>query len=145
MEPHVISTPAGELIEFPVSVAELCGRRVCVFGGGYLRLAPLALIRRLTRRVLNESRPVVFYLHPREIDPDHPHLPMGPVRRFKSYVNLRSAEEKTRALLSEFQFKTFRETSSRILRDHPSEFDAVTGTTGTRVVSLQMPPEDASF
>ena len=29
----------------------------------------------------------------------------------------------------------------KFLRDHPSEFDAVTGTTRTRVASMQMPPE----
>ena len=29
----------------------------------------------------------------------------------------------------------------RFMRDHPSEFDAVTGATRTRVAAMQMPPE----
>jgi hypothetical protein len=33
---------------------------------------------------------VTFYIHPREIDPGLPRLPMSAIRRFKSYVNLRT-------------------------------------------------------
>jgi Domain of unknown function (DUF3473) len=57
---------------------------------------------------LQEGRPVIFYVHPREIDPSHPRLPMNWRRSFKSYVNLGTTEDKIRRLLSEFSFKTFR-------------------------------------
>jgi len=50
---------------------------------------------------------VVFYIHPREIDPDHPRLPMSPSRRFKSYVNLDSTEAKVRRVLQDFPVTTF--------------------------------------
>ena len=52
---------------------------------------------------------MVFYLHPREIDPDQPRLQMGPLRRFKSYVNLDTTEEKLKQILSTFEFTTFAE------------------------------------
>jgi len=104
--PHRIGGPDG-LIEFPVTVNELGGQPICFFGGGYLRLAPYFLIRRMASDVLQQGRPVVFYIHPREIDPDHPRLPMGLARRFKSYINLRTTEDKVRRLLVEFQFSTF--------------------------------------
>src|ERR1039458_4449938 len=52
---------------------------------------------------------LVYYVHPREIDPAHPRLPMSAVRRFKSYVNLHSTEVKLRRILREFPTVTFRE------------------------------------
>ncbi len=97
----------GKLIEFPISITKVLGQPLCFFGGGYLRLFPYSIIRRMTRRVLAEGRPVIFYIHPREIDPQHPRLPMGPYRRFKSYVNLETAEGKVGRLISEFEVSTF--------------------------------------
>jgi hypothetical protein len=108
-EPYRVEGEGANLIEFPISVADLFGKPMCFFGGGYLRLFPYALIRRMARRVLAEGRPVVYYVHPREIDPAHPRLPMSAVRRFKSYVNLHSTEVKLRRILREFPTVTFRE------------------------------------
>lgn len=107
LAPYSIPGSDGNLIEFPITVRKVFGRPICFFGGGYLRLFPYFLIREMTRKVLAEGRPVVFYVHPRETDPDHPRLPMGPVRKFKSYVNLRSTEPKVRRLVSEFELTTF--------------------------------------
>lgn len=98
-----------DLIEFPITVAKVLGTRICFFGGGYLRLFPLHVIQRMARKVLREERPVIFYIHPREIDPDHPRLAMNPIRRFKSYVNLRTSEAKLHSLLGAFEFTTFQD------------------------------------
>jgi uncharacterized protein DUF3473 len=57
--------------------------------------------------VLNEGRPVIFYVHPREIDPEHPRLAMNWKRRFKSYVNLDSTMPKIDRLMSEFSMTSF--------------------------------------
>ena len=46
----------------------------------------------------------MFYVHPREIDPSQPRLPMSLRRRFKSYYNLRSTEVKLRRLVADFSF-----------------------------------------
>jgi polysaccharide deacetylase family protein (PEP-CTERM system associated) len=105
-DPHYIEEG---LIEFPMTVAGLLGQPVCFFGGGYLRIFPYALIRRMARRVLAEGRPVIYYIHPREIDPAHPRLPMSAARRFKSYVNLRSTEAKLARILDEFPAVSFRD------------------------------------
>ncbi len=105
--PHVMTTGSGPLIEFPITVVPLLGRRLCFFGGGYLRLFPYRLINRMARRVLAENRAVVFYVHPREIDPAHPRLPMSARRRFKSYVNLRTTEFKIRRIFDDFETTTF--------------------------------------
>jgi len=105
--PHSVATPAGTIIEVPVSVVRIAGASLCCFGGGYLRLAPYPLIRAWSRRVISEGRPVVYYAHPREVDPDHPRLPMSPFRRFKSYTRIRGTYAKISRLLDDFTVTTF--------------------------------------
>jgi polysaccharide deacetylase family protein (PEP-CTERM system associated) len=109
MEPHEVVTESGSLMEFPASVASLPIGRLCFFGGGYLRLFPYSVIQRMARGVNREGRPVIYYVHPREIDPDHPRLEMGSVRRFKSYVNLNSTLGKISRLLAEQELVSFRD------------------------------------
>jgi polysaccharide deacetylase family protein (PEP-CTERM system associated) len=105
--PYRIAGQGGNLVEFPITVSKVFGKPICFFGGGYLRLFPYVLVRSMTRKVLREGRPVVFYVHPREIDPQHPRLPMGVARRFKSYVNLDTTERKIRRLAEEFEITSF--------------------------------------
>lgn len=105
--PHVVSTSAGDVVEFPISLSRTLGRDMNFFGGGYLRFFPAGLILRKARQLLAEEREVVFYLHPREIDPEHPRLPMSARRRYMSYVNLHTTEPKMRRLFRELSFTTF--------------------------------------
>ncbi len=105
--PYNIPTKSGDLLEFPITVKKIMGKPICFFGGGYLRLTPYSLIRSMAFKVLHEERPVIFYVHPREIDPHHPQLPMGLLRRFKSYVNLNTTEGKIRRLAADFELTTF--------------------------------------
>ena len=107
--PHFVQTGSNHIMEFPITLTKILHTPVCLFGGGYLRLAPWALIKRGAAKVLRERRPVVFYLHPREIDPDHPRLKMSYLRRFKSYVNLNTTEDKLKHILAQFEFTTFAE------------------------------------
>ena len=105
--PYSVATDHGEVVEFPITISPLCGKRLCFFGGGYMRLFPYGIIRRMTRRVNAEGRPAIFYVHPREIDQAQPRLDMSRARRFKSYVNIRTTEPKLRALMREFDFMGF--------------------------------------
>lgn len=109
LAPYEVSTAHGRLIELPVTVTPVLGRPMCFFGGGYLRLFPYSVIRTMGHRILAERRPLIVYVHPREIDPSHPRLPMGTLRRFKSYVNLTTTEAKLRRIMVEFQPITFQE------------------------------------
>ena len=95
------------MIEFPMTVVNQFGIPLCFFGGGYLRFFPYFVIKRKTLEVLRENRPVIFYIHPREIDHNHPRLPMNIKRKFKSYVNLRTTENKIKKIFDEFKFTTF--------------------------------------
>ena len=106
--PHVVETESGPLVEIPMSTVPLLGRRMCLFGGGYLRLAPLWLIRWGVRHLHEAGRPLIVYIHPREVDPDHPRLPLPLKRRFKCYVNLRSTMAKLRWLCKHHEFMTMK-------------------------------------
>ena len=104
--PYLIQTQHGTLPEIPMSVVRLLGRHVCLFGGGYLRVSPKPLIRWGLGRLRKAGMPLVVYLHPRELDPDHPRLPLGMLRRFKSYVNLKSTQPKLQWLCESRDFVT---------------------------------------
>jgi len=67
------------------------------------------LIKKMGMQVLEEGRPIIFYVHPREIDPGHPRLPMNPIARFKSYINLDTVRSKIETILDDFTFTTFGE------------------------------------
>lgn len=108
-DPSEIDTGSGRVAEFPITVARAMGRPMCFFGGGYLRLFPYPVIKKMGMQVLEEGRPIIFYIHPREIDPGHPRLPMNPVARFKSYVNLSTVRSKMDMILDDFTFTTFGE------------------------------------
>jgi len=114
LDPHVLKTTAGDLLEIPQSMVEIMGRRISFFGGGYLRLAPLWLIQWGVGRLQATGRPLILYVHPREIDPNHERLSLPLWRRFKCYVNLRSTLPKLRYLCSNRKFVTMGELAARV-------------------------------
>ncbi len=114
--PHIIQMPTGSLVEIPVSTVTLMGRRMCFFGGGYLRLSPLPLIRWGVRRLHRKGQPLIVYVHPREIDPGHPRLPLGLWRSFKCYVNLRSTMPKLKWLCEHYTFTTMGTIAAQVAR-----------------------------
>jgi polysaccharide deacetylase family protein (PEP-CTERM system associated) len=112
--PYFVRSDAGRLIEFPVSICDTPFGPQCFSGGGYLRLIPLWLVMAMAHKVRNDGRGVVWYIHPREIDPEHPRLQMSLKRRFRSYVNLRSTVGKLRAILLGGNFTTFDQLALRL-------------------------------
>ena len=107
--PYKISVNNTTIIEFPITVTELLGKSMCFFGGGYLRFFPYFFIKMMSNKVLSEGRPVIFYVHPREIDPQHPRLKMNFIRKFKSYVNLKSTTPKIKSIIKDFDVTCFRD------------------------------------
>ena len=107
--PFQVAVDRGGLWELPGSTTQLGGRNLPIGGGGYFRLLPYAWTRYGIRTVnTHEKRPVVFYLHPWEIDPDQPRLRASTVSRLRHYRNLHKTEPRLRRLLREFQFATVR-------------------------------------
>ena len=102
---HRIETPAGSLIEFPPAIVKLLGQNIPTGGGGYFRLFPFAVTRRMLRSINNAGNPFVFYLHPWEVDPDQPRVPGAPLKsRFRHYLNLKRTVPRLQRLLATFSF-----------------------------------------
>jgi polysaccharide deacetylase family protein (PEP-CTERM system associated) len=55
--------------EFEVSTLPVLGKRLPVSGGGYLRIAPWAIMRPLIQRYVNRNPIYVLYIHPFELSP----------------------------------------------------------------------------
>jgi len=103
--PHTIHTTAGDIVEFPAAVVNVCGMRCGVSGGGYFRLYPWFFTRLCLEGVNRDSgRPFVFYIHPWELDPDQPRLAGSLLSRFRHYQNLSTTEHKLDRLLPRFRF-----------------------------------------
>ncbi len=103
-DPVLVQTPSGPLWEFPISVVERYGQTIPVSGGAYFRLYPYSLTRANFKAHERLGRSVIFYLHPWELDPDHPQVSFAWKPRFTHYANLQSTRPKLVRLLREFAF-----------------------------------------
>jgi len=104
--PYWINTPSGRLLEFPISVVSIFGKNVCFFGGGYLRFFPKEIIIHMAKRLYKKNIPVMYYIHPREIDANHPRMKVGYWQHFKSYINLKTVPSKLNNLMKIGRFTT---------------------------------------
>lgn len=102
---HRLTSASGTIVEMPGSTMRAGGVNFPVAGGGYFRLLPYEWTRRGIARVNRiEGQPVVFYLHPWEIDPGQPRFEVGRVTRLRHYTGLASTAERLRQLLGQFSF-----------------------------------------
>jgi polysaccharide deacetylase family protein (PEP-CTERM system associated) len=102
---HARSVAHGTIWEFPGSTVRVAGQNLPIGGGGYFRLLPYGWTRRGIERVNRvEARPVMFYLHPWEIDPEQPRIAASVLSRFRHYRNLEKTEGRLRRLLRDFAF-----------------------------------------
>jgi polysaccharide deacetylase family protein (PEP-CTERM system associated) len=97
--------------ECPMPVLTMLGRQLPIAGGGYFRLLPYWLTRRLISRYVSEKDiPYMFYCHPWEIDPLQPRIADAALKsRFRHYVNLSKMEAKIGSLLQDFNWRSVNE------------------------------------
>lgn len=99
----------GCLTEVPLSCAEILGRKVPCSGGGYFRVYPYAVTRFLLKQCNRQGRPVIFYLHPWEVDPGQPRRKLSWSKGLRHYMNLDKTAQRLDRLLSEFEFTSIRQ------------------------------------
>lgn len=93
----------AELIELPVTTAEVGGRRLAAGGGGFFRLLPYRFSAFAVRQVAAADRPAVFYFHPWEVDPGQPRVAAAPLRsKLRHYSRLSAMAPKLRRLMRDF-------------------------------------------
>jgi polysaccharide deacetylase family protein (PEP-CTERM system associated) len=100
---HVRQTAAGPIAEVPSSTVRL-GKNLPTAGGGYFRLLPYAWTRWGIRQVNAEGMPAIFYLHPWEVDPGQPVMPLSMVTKVRHYHNLDKCQGRFERMLREFRF-----------------------------------------
>lgn len=107
--PHRIRRPAGTLLELPLATLDRWGVRWPAAGGGYFRQFPYALTRAAFTAWGRQGVPAMFYLHPWEVDPAQPRLPVGAVASFRHYRGLDRTVPRLRQLLADFRFDSARQ------------------------------------
>lgn len=104
-----LTTPTGRVIdELPMSVMRLplLGKRVAFSGGGYFRVLPWWLVQRGFDQHEAAGRSAVLYLHPWDLAPGGPSLPMRAFQKFKCYHNRGQTERRLGALMQRYRFGT---------------------------------------
>tara|TARA_Y100000816_G_scaffold287423_1_gene270130 strand:- start:9551 stop:10405 length:855 start_codon:yes stop_codon:yes gene_type:complete len=100
-----------EIKEFPINFYNLFGKNIMFSGGGYFRIFPYFMIKRM----MKDSNYVMTYFHPRDFDPDQPVLKdISVIRYIKSYIGLKSSKNKLIKLLNDFKFESVTEASNII-------------------------------
>jgi polysaccharide deacetylase family protein (PEP-CTERM system associated) len=93
----VIDGRRSAVLEIPVPLLRLCGHDA----GLYVRFFPGWYIRRTVERENAQGRPVVLYVHPREIDPDQPRLALTRMQGLIHYWGISTCYRKLDGVLRE--------------------------------------------
>ncbi|HYC92941.1 MAG TPA: XrtA system polysaccharide deacetylase [Thermoanaerobaculia bacterium] len=107
--PYDIPVDGKSLREFPISTWRVLGKNVPVAGGAYFRIFPYAVTRAAFRSINRSGQAAVFYIHPWELDPDHPRIELPKRIAATHYFNLRATEPRMVRLLRDFRFAPMKE------------------------------------
>ena len=108
--PHLRLLEGGRSItEYPLPTVRLGPFNLPATGGAYLRLLPFRFQMWAVRRIIVQKQPFLLTIHPWEIDPDQPRLPVGLRTRWTHYYNLKRTEERLEGLLELARYRPISE------------------------------------
>ena len=107
MEPVVVKTKMGDIIEFPQTIVDFGIFKLSCFGGGYFRLFPKSFFIYMSRFISKSGRPLILYIHPRDIDGEQPKIQFPLFKRIRHYINISKTEQKLSDISSSFNFTSF--------------------------------------
>lgn len=111
-EPTFIEYNGFKIKEFPITFKTILQKNIIFSGGGYFRLVPYFLLKKWTAE---NSKYLISYIHPRDLDPSQPMVPgLNWIRKFKSYYGLSKSERKLHKWLNDFHFIDIEEASKLI-------------------------------
>ena len=111
-DPHVLRRASGALREIPPATVEWGGRVFPAGGGAYFRILPYGLVASALRGAERRGVPGTFYIHPWEVDPEHPRFAVPLATRVRHYGGLSRTTRRLRRLLSTFRFGSIAESLS---------------------------------
>lgn len=95
---------ADAFYELPISNIPVGRQSLPVGGGGYFRVIPAPLMRWCIRRILENERAYLFYIHPWEIDLGQPRVQgCSRLSRYRHYANLHKTLPKLSGLIDTFR------------------------------------------
>ena len=106
-QPREVIFEGKSIIEFPMTVLDAPFTSLSCFGGGYFRLFPFAWYKQASEIIKRRNKNLIFYIHPRDIDPQQPRLDLPAIRKFKSYINVGSALSKIDRMLDFEKYISF--------------------------------------
>jgi polysaccharide deacetylase family protein (PEP-CTERM system associated) len=135
--PYDIQRGNFTLKEFPISTLQLAKVTIPISGGAYFRIYPYELTKLALRAVNRSGKPVTFYIHPWELDAEHPRIDLPRRIALTHYFNLRATEGRLRRLLRDFRFAPMAEVLGIVKAEgpRPSASDAF-----SPIRSQNMPP-----
>ena len=98
LSPYRLSTDSGYLWEIPPLVTYTRFVNLPSGGGWGLRLLPMKTVLKGVSNAHSGQNPAVFFLHPREIDPDGPRMRLPLIKRFAAYGTRSDIEPVVRRL-----------------------------------------------
>lgn len=100
--------PNGKLIEFPLIVTSIFGKKIPVAGGFYLRTLPIKIIKNAIEKSEKSSIPATFYIHSWELVPElMPKIPLSIMSSFITYHNIAKTPIRMDNLIKKFKFTSF--------------------------------------
>jgi len=112
--PYTLSTPHGEIKEFPPLVMKSPLGNLPIGGGWGLRIFPYRNIRRTIDHYNRLGHPALIFCHPSDFDSFRPNIGLPWIKRFVCYGKIRTTEERMIRLLNDFEFSTLRKASMRM-------------------------------
>jgi polysaccharide deacetylase family protein (PEP-CTERM system associated) len=104
VSPHLVPTPFGQITELPLTPLRVATKNVPFSGGAYLRILPWSVQRVAWTIAERGERPLIAYIHPWELDPDHPRIKLPWRIAATHYARLRLTERRLDRLLSQHAF-----------------------------------------
>ncbi len=96
-------TDSKNIWEVPVSCDGPPFFRLAWSGGFYWRILPLNLVLKKTSNLIYKNKPVVLYLHPKDIDSQNPSLPIGRLSNWIHQVRTKKGRSKLREMASKIE------------------------------------------
>lgn len=116
---HWLHRPSGRLLEVPPATLRFLGFNVPAGGGAYFRFLPYEVLRSAFRQAERRNQPTTFYIHPWELDPDQPQLPVSVLTRIRHYYGLDGTLPRLERLLEEFRFVSIEASLNGAMADPP--------------------------
>ncbi len=102
------NNPNGKLMEFPIMVSNILGKKTPSGGGFFLRTLPKKIIHNTIKKYEKQDIPSTFYIHSWELTPEYiPKIELPFKENFITFHNIEKTYKKLENILNEFNFTSF--------------------------------------